>query len=129
MSQSEISHSNVAVWFEIPAADFERAVNFYQTVLQIKLREEMMGPLRMAVFPHAGEAVSGAIVQGGDFRPGATGSVVYLNAGDDLARPLARVAATGGKTVVPKTLITEEIGYFAHILDSEGNRVGLHSLK
>ncbi|MBI4986428.1 MAG: VOC family protein, partial [Rhodocyclales bacterium] len=60
--------------------------------------------------------------------PGPTGAVVYLDGGDDLATPLGRVAAAGGSIVVPKTLITAEIGYMALFRDTEGNVVGLHSL-
>lgn len=128
MSQAEISKSHVAVWFEIPSQDLARALRFYQDVFGLQLREERMGAVQMAVFPHAGEAVSGALVCGEGLRPGADGSIVYLNAGEDLAPLLSRVERAGGQVLVPKTLITPEIGYFAHILDSEGNRVGLHSL-
>lgn len=117
-------------WFEIPTADFERGIRFYETVLDVTLKREDMGPMRMALFPMAEDApVGGAVTyfEGGN-PPGPMGSVVYLFAGDDLAVPLARVEAAGGQVLVPKTLIQPEIGYFALFRDSEGNHVGLYSM-
>lgn len=117
-------------WFEIPTADFARAIRFYETVLAITLHREDMGPMRMALFPKGAEdAVGGALchMEGGN-PPGPMGTVVYLYAGDDLAAPLARVAPAGGQVIVPKTLIKPEIGYFAVFRDSEGNHVGLYSM-
>jgi predicted enzyme related to lactoylglutathione lyase len=72
--------------------------------------------------------VSGCVIAGQGYKAAKDGSVVYISAGRDLAEPLARVEGAGGKVLVPKTLINPEIGYFAHFLDSEGNRVGMHSL-
>lgn len=62
-----------------------------------------------------------------DLQPRDNGTQVYLNAGHDLAPILVRIEAAGGKVVLPKTEITPEIGYMALFVDSEGNRVGLHS--
>lgn len=119
--------SSLISWFEIPTADYERGVRFYETVMGVTLSRENMGPMHMAVFPHD-EAAGGAVtwMEGGQ-PPGACGSVVYLNGGDDLAVPLARVEAAGGAVIVPKTLIAPEIGYFCVFRDTEGNHVGLFS--
>ncbi len=125
---SDIFDKNTAVWFEIPSTDFNRAVSFYEQVFKVKLNFEEMGSFRMGVFPHAGEAVSGCVIHGDGYTPGAMGSVVYLNGADDLAQPLARVEKSGGKVMVPKTKISDENGYFAQFLDTEGNRVGLYSM-
>jgi uncharacterized protein len=127
MAQRSDSKHDVVVWFEIPAGDFVRAKRFYEQVFDFGLKEEQMGSMRMAVFPYAGEAVSGCVIDGQGYTAGKDGTVVYINAGRDLAAPLARVETAGGKVLVPKTLINDEIGYFAHFLDSEGNRVGMHS--
>jgi predicted enzyme related to lactoylglutathione lyase len=121
------SSNNVAVWFEIPTQDFARAKRFYERVFAVKLIDEQMGPMRLGVFPHADEVVSGCIIFGEGYRPARDGNVVYLDGGEDLAGPLSRVEAAGGQVLVGKTLINDEIGYFAHVLDTEGNRVGLHS--
>ena len=120
----------VISWFEIPTADFERGIRFYETVLDIRLKREDMGTVRMAMFPGAETApVGGAVIhmEGGN-PPGPVGTVVYLFGGDDLAVPLARVEPAGGQVLVPKTLIAPEIGYFALFRDSEGNHVGLYSM-
>ena len=117
-------------WFEIPTADFERGIRFYETVLGVSLKREDMGPMRMAMFPKSdADPVGGAVTyfEGGN-PPGPMGTVVYLFAGDDLSVPLARVEGAGGSVLVPKTLIQPEIGYFAVFRDSEGNHVGLYSM-
>jgi uncharacterized protein len=124
-----VQQQNVAVWFEIPAADFERAVGFYEKVFATRLRRENMGGAQLAVFPHEGDAVSGCIMAGEGCKPGAQGSLVYLHSQSDLDVPLARVKAAGGKVAKPKTALPPGMGFFAHFVDSEGNRVGLHSIE
>lgn len=115
-------------WFEIPAADFGRAVNFYKTVLGVEVNEmEMMGS-KMGFLPSDGQNVSGAIVQGDDYTPSSDGTLAYLNGGEDLQAPLSRVQDAGGVVIVPKTQISPEFGYFAMFIDTEGNRVALHSM-
>lgn len=56
------------------------------------------------------------------------GSLVYLNGGDDLGFPLSKVEAAGGRILLPKTAIGAN-GFMAHFTDTEGNKVGLHSMK
>lgn len=116
-------------WFEIPATDFQRCIRFYEALLDVALRREDMGPLKMAIFPKEADS-GGAVVfmaEGQGQRPGPMGTLVYLNGGDDLSAPLARVESCGGAIIVAKTLIAPEIGYFAVFRDSEGNHVGLFS--
>jgi hypothetical protein len=119
--------ASVLNWFEVPVADMDRAERFYTAVLGAPFTRMTMGPYLMAFFPMQGEGVGGALVLGPDCSPSAEGTLVYLNGGDDLSPFLGRVEAAGGKVVVPKTLITEEIGYFGVFLDPEGNRVAFHS--
>lgn len=118
---------SVAVWFELPALDLDRAQVFYEAVLGFPMKRETMGAGEMAVFQPPGAEIKGAVVKGPMFRPSADGALVYLNAGADLAVPLGKVAAAGGSVVMPKTDISP-FGFIAIITDSEGNRVGLHSL-
>ncbi len=115
-----------AVWFEIPASDFERAIKFYESVFQVTLRREKIGG-DLAVFPGDDPAVTGAIVSQEGYLPAANGAVVYLSAGNDLNPMLERVVAQGGSVVLPKTALPPGMGHYAHFMDSEGNRVGLHS--
>jgi predicted enzyme related to lactoylglutathione lyase len=116
-------------WFDIPATNFQRAVRFYETVLGISLiRDNMLGA-ELAIFPAKPGEVTGAILARAGVTPGTTGSTIYLKAGNDLSASLERVEAAGGKILHPKTFIKEDWGYFAIILDTEGNAVGLHSPK
>ncbi len=118
--------ANALNWFEIPATDYERAVKFYNAVLATELQPwDMPDGSKMAMFP-AEDGVSGAVIEAEGYTPSTEGSVIYLNAGPDLSDALGRVEAAGGKVLVPKTDIGEN-GFFAFFLDSEGNKVGLHS--
>ena len=116
-----------ATWFEIPTADFERAIRFYEAVFEVKLRRENIGG-ELAVFPGDENAVNGALVHQEGYAPSLTGAAIYLNAGNDLAPLLARAVAQGGKALLPKTALPPGMGHFAHMQDSEGNRIGLHSM-
>ncbi len=118
--------TNLISWVEIPAADFERAVNFYTSVLQTDLQVIEGEQEKMACFP-GGE---GAISYAPGFQPGKDGALVSFNAGDDLDGALERVEANKGKVVQPRTKIKAEgRGYFAIIMDSEGNKLGLYGDK
>ncbi len=115
-------------WFEIPVSDFARAQRFYEVVLGSRIEPMVMGPLTMGMLSTDPQAVGGAIVQGDTSTPSQNGTVVYLNGGDDLAPMLARVVSAGGQVLVPKTEIGNGFGHFAHFVDTEGNKVGLHSM-
>jgi uncharacterized protein len=120
-------------WFEIPVENLERAMKFYGTVLQADLQKMDMGTMLMAFLPASQDEIGGAIVHVQDknwgYKPSHSGSVVYLNGGDDLSMPLSRVETAGGKVIMPKTEIGNDFGYFAFFEDTEGNRVGFHSMK
>lgn len=119
-------------WFEIPVADFDRAKKFYETIFAYQMPENQMGPARMGFllydFQNGGRG--GAIVHNpGFYLPSANGTLVYLNCDPDLQVVADRVEAAGGKLVKPKSLVAENLGYWALIEDSEGNRVALHSMQ
>jgi uncharacterized protein len=118
-------------WFEIPVADLTRAILFYETLTGRSLRRESFGGPEeaMAVFQASGpDAVNGALVRGPDAVPSGAGSTVYLNAGPRIGDWLARVEAAGGRVATPRTALPPGMGYFAHIIDTEGNRIGLHAM-
>lgn len=122
--------ANAINWFEIPATDHDRAVKFYGTVLGSDLQPMDMMGTKMAFLPVEGEgAVGGSICSGEGYKPSAEGAVIYLNGGEDLSTPLSRVENAGGKVVMPKTKISDEIGYMAFFMDSEGNKMAFHSPK
>ncbi|HZN35384.1 MAG TPA: VOC family protein [Pirellulaceae bacterium] len=120
---------NAIHWFEIPTRDIQRAVRFYNRVLNTEMAAMDMMGCQMAMFPcEQGVGVGGALVQHEQQAPAAQGTLVYLDGGDDLAVPLGKVEAAGGKVAMPKTSIGEH-GFCAMFIDTEGNRVGLHSMK
>ncbi|MCA6441237.1 MAG: VOC family protein [Chitinophagaceae bacterium] len=116
-------------WFEIPASDFERAKKFYETVLAISMQLPSQ-EMNYAMFPadmQSGE-IGGGLVEEKGYEPSEKGSLVYLNGGEDLDVPLARVEAAGGKILTLKTSLGPN-GFMATFLDTEGNRVAFHSMK
>jgi predicted enzyme related to lactoylglutathione lyase len=122
---------NVVNWFEIAVRDMKRAKAFYSRVLGCELKD-MKSPLpglEMASFPSEMDApnASGALVKMEGWNPGTNGTIVYFRC-DDLAKELGRVETAGGKVHKPKTPIGE-YGFIAHLIDSEGNMVGLQSMK
>jgi predicted enzyme related to lactoylglutathione lyase len=123
-----MAHKYPVNWFEIPATNFDRAVAFYGTVLEKELAVNHINGSDMAFFSNEPLEVSGVIIHGEGAEPSAKGVLLYLNAGDDLAVPLAKIEPAGGTIVLPKTKISDEIGYYALFLDTEGNRLALHSM-
>ncbi len=116
-------------WFEIPALDIERAQAFYEKLLGATMRRENIGPNTLAVFAYDESGVGGCVMVGPQVpAPRADGSLIFLNAGPSLDAVLARVDAAGGRITTPKVTLPGDMGMFAHITDSEGNRVGLHAL-
>lgn len=122
---------NVVGWFEIPVVDMERAIKFYTVVFGHELSRNTMGPLDMAWFPEVPgtDGSPGGLVSHPDFyKPSTDGTLVYFTAfSGDCAIELSRVEDAGGKVLIPKRLITEEIGYMGVFIDTEGNRIAVHS--
>jgi predicted enzyme related to lactoylglutathione lyase len=116
-------------WFEIPAVDFDRARSFYEQLFGVTMKVGAAGPNTMGVFPYDEEKASGGCVMAGPkLTPTDDGVIIYLNAGEALDPVLQRVPTLGGQVVFPKTEVPGH-GYFAHMKDSEGNRVGLFAVK
>jgi predicted enzyme related to lactoylglutathione lyase len=114
-------------WFEIPATDFARAKAFYARVLNGQIHDD---PNRQYAYlpsdPEKG-GFGGAIGMGENFIPSTTGTTIYLDGGSDLSVPLGRVESAGGKVILPKTAIGNN-GFIALFIDTEGNKVGFHSM-
>ncbi|MEO6583588.1 MAG: VOC family protein [Ferruginibacter sp.] len=124
--------NNAISWFEIPATDLARATRFYETIFGLQLQVMDLPAIRMRMFPITDmqNGVGGAVVESGGFhRPSATeGPLIYLNGNPDLQTILDKVEAAGGSIMVNKTAISPEYGFMAVFIDTEGNRVGLHSV-
>ena len=119
--------NNLISIVEIPTADFPRAVKFYQTILDITIEEVEMGGVTMGVLPNDEGMVNVVLAKGEDYKPTMDGAVLYLNAGKDLQSTLDKIIQNGGQVIVPKTEISPEMGFFALFIDTEGNKLGLHS--
>jgi len=123
---------NAISWFEIPSADINRAQKFYEEIFDIQMIPMEMPQLQMRMFPIEDPmtGIGGAVCYAGDFyKPSAeAGPLVYLNANPDVQNILDKVEAAGGKIVVPKTEISPEYGHMAVFIDTEGNRIALHSV-
>lgn len=122
---------NAINWFEIPVKDINRAQSFYESIFSINMSDmiDMMG-MQMVMFPVDSQSgkVGGGLVQSDMHVPSQDGSVLYLNANESgMQNILDRIAEAGGQVVMPRTLIDEQTGYMAFFIDSEGNKVGLHS--
>jgi uncharacterized protein len=118
--------SNAITWFEIPTEDFGRATKFYEEVLDVKMLA-FPGPEECNMFPAADGGIRGCIIRREQSKPSAVGTTVYLNADGKLDASIKRAEKLGAKITVPRTEIPGGFGYFACLVDSEGNHVGLHS--
>lgn len=122
---------NAISWFEIPTTNLSRAAKFYETIFDIKLVPLDTPHIQMRMFPVEDmmSGIGGTLVFNKEiYKPSATdGPLIYLNANPDVQKLLDKVEAAGGKIQVPKTEISPEYGYMAVFIDTEGNRVALHS--
>lgn len=124
---------NALNWFEVPVSDFDRAKKFYETIFSYEMPENQMGSARMGFFLYDfnGGKVGGAIVHHpGFYTPSDNGTLVYLNCQPDLQIVLDKVEQAGGAILQQKTKIApdQNLGFWALIKDTEGNRVALHSM-
>jgi hypothetical protein len=116
------------VWFDIPVRDLDRALRFYSAVLGTQLKKEQAGPgVAMAVLPHDEGSIGGCLVQNMDARPSENGPLLYLNTDSRLDDALNAVEKHGGSVLWARHSIAP-FGFRAIVLDSEGNRIALHSL-
>lgn len=119
---------NLVAFIDIPATDFGRAVSFYKAILGLEINETEVFGTKMGFFPSDGTNASGAIVQGQDYKPSTDGVIAYLNGGNDLQNVLDKVGPNNGKVIVPKTHISPEVGYIGMFIDTEGNKMAVHSI-
>jgi predicted enzyme related to lactoylglutathione lyase len=130
-STTRTTAMNAIDWFAIPVVELERARRFYCAMLGLESMENMETPNgTCALFPCAEGGVGGSLNPFMGFKPtDDSGVTVWLNAGEDLQVALDRVPSAGGKVLQEKTPISDEYGFMAMVLDTEGNRIGLHSMK
>ena len=122
---------NPISWVEVPVLDMSRAIRFYNRVFDWELQEVRIAPsLAMAWFPSDGQqnGAGGALVQNTNYSPGSTGAVIYFTC-DDVSTAMGKVTSAGGEVLRAKTPVSPEFGFMGLALDSEGNRIALHSKK
>ena len=123
---------NAISWFEIPTTDINRAQQFYETIFGITMIPMDMPNIQMRMFPldDMMTQVGGALVDSGGFHKvsASDGPLIYLNGNPDVQIVLDKVVAAGGSIMLPKTEISPEHGFMAVFMDTEGNRVALHSI-
>jgi len=122
--------TNSINWFEIPVTDFTRAKKFYETLYGAEIMEMPHPTFKYGMLPADMQngGVGGGLVQGEGYEPSTKGALVYLNGGEDLNTPLSKVENAGGKITMPKTSIGGN-GFMATFIDTEGNKIALHSMK
>lgn len=127
-----MNYKSAVSWFEIPATDLDRATKFYETIMGVELIKMDFPQMKMRLFPVADmmNDIGGALVDSGGFHTpsDSAGVLLYLNGNPDVQQVLDKVEAAGGRIFLPKTEISPEYGYMAVIIDTEGNRIGLHSV-
>jgi predicted enzyme related to lactoylglutathione lyase len=129
MTTKEQQRESRIVWFEIPSTDFDRAIRFYENILQTKLKRDFFGPTELAIFNYTEPAISGTITPPTDAPVvSRDGVVIYLNADPSLDAVLGRVAPAGGSILQGRTDLPPGMGCFAKIADTEGNTIGLHAV-
>lgn len=139
--------TNIISWFEIPVRDFKRALNFYSNALEMDIDVFMFSGIRHGVFrvdPVHPEEITGAIVETQNMPDKVVGPVIFFNANPNMSEILENIKENGGevilfktlikninsedgKVTVPKTLIDDNVGYYAYFYDTEGNKMGLYS--
>lgn len=122
---------NMVGWFEIPVSDMDRAKTFYETVFQVEIKVMDFGELIMGWFPSQGAEVYGSpgtLIKQESYIPSKEGTMVYFMC-KDVQNELDRIEAAGGKIYQAKKQISPEYGYMGVFIDSEGNRVALHSMQ
>ena len=115
-------------WFEIPVNDMSRAKTFYEAVFGVEISEVDLGGLLMGWFPDNKGAygATGTLIKQETYIPSQEGTLVYFMS-EDVQNELDRVEGAGGKIYQPKTKISDEHGFMGVFIDSEGNRIAIHS--
>jgi predicted enzyme related to lactoylglutathione lyase len=121
--------TNSINWLEIPAIDIKRSKTFYETIFGFTMDEMDMMGMKMAFFPATPNSgkVSGGVCESPMHKPSADGPVIYLNANPNMDPVIEKIDGAGGKVVMPKTKLPNDFGYMAFFMDTEGNKIGLHS--
>ena len=120
---------NMVTWFEIPVSDMDRAKTFYESVFKIEISVQDFGGTIMGLFPFTeGKAgASGSLIKNDAYQASEThGPLIYFGS-DDVSNEIDRISEAGGQVLKAKTQISPDVGFMGVFLDTEGNRIALHS--
>ncbi len=126
MTETTATVRSALTWFEIPVVDFDRARRFYETILDSPIPEQRFGEARIAMFAADGGGLPGCIDESSQSKPTGAGVVIYFSVDGRMDRALELAESAGGRIALAKTAIPG-VGDVAHVIDSEGNRIGLHA--
>jgi len=118
--------ANQLVWVDIPVIDLDRAIRFYSAVLGAPIAKQEYPGMTIGLLPGGEGDVSGCLHRSDNDRPSDHGALLYLNCQGRLDDAVAVVEPNGGRILQTKHAIGPH-GFRAVVLDSEGNRVALHS--
>jgi predicted enzyme related to lactoylglutathione lyase len=114
------------VWYDIPAHDIDRAIQFYSAVLALPVKKELVGDVPTGWLPTDDGQVMGCVCVVPGFKPSADGVMIYLDVNGRLRNAVAAVRNHGGN-VQSDIHSIGQYGFRAEVLDSEGNCIALHS--
>ena len=120
---------NLCAMVEISVDDFNRAKQFYESILEIEITEMNVLDTQIGMFPMEEYSNWGSISKCDQHKPSKDGTLIYLNADNDIPGMLEKVKAGGGELLTPKTKLSDQFGFIAVFLDTEGNRIALHALE
>lgn len=116
---------NIIGWFDIPVNDLDRSINFYSKVLDVEIKKEFEG-MDVGIIQHSKDVIGGCLFKSKDESPSSSGILIYMNVDGRLDEAITVTKDLGGKILKEKHQIGP-FGFRAIILDSEGNRIALHS--
>ena len=119
--------ANSFVWVDIPVLKLDRAIRFYSAVIGMEVEKNEYPGMTIGTFPHKDNEVGGCLCLSDTVKPSTDGPLVYINAHGRLDEAIDAVAPSGGKVLLQKESIGP-YGFRAILLDTEGNRVALHSM-
>jgi predicted enzyme related to lactoylglutathione lyase len=119
--------ANQFVWVDIPVLKLDRAIRFYSAIIGAEVEKNEYPGMSIGTFPHRDNEVGGCLFLSDKVKPSADGPLVYINAHGRIDEAIEAVEPSGGRILQPKESIGP-YGYRAIILDTEGNRIALHSM-
>jgi len=113
-------------FIEIPVVNLERASDFYKAIFGLSLNYMELRNAKLALFCIPGDQTNGALVQGAGYQPSKNGTLIYMDGGEDMVSLISRIPKFGGKVTMDRSSLDDH-GFVARFIDTEGNKIGIHS--